>query len=231
MQRRRFLSAAATGAAVGLAACAKGRSAELQLIEPASQFDRAAFEKIAAVPADIRQAWDGRGYHPEILGNIKNAYNGYQFGFGIKPERISIALVLHGDGTAYAYDDATWQKYKIGESLGLKDPSGNYVTTNVFAHARSAAETAADPNDPKGMYQDATVEALQRRRLAVMVCHVAVAQQARVLASSGIVHGMSAQEILSDLASHLIPGVLVVPSGVSAIGLLQHRYGYVYATS
>lgn len=119
-------------AALATDACAKNAPAQLELVEPSSEFDYAAFAKLVGRPFDVRQAWDMYGYVPTALGSIKSAYNGYQFGFGITPERIGMAACLHGTANAFAYDDAMWAKYKLGEAFGFKDPTGNIVSTNIF---------------------------------------------------------------------------------------------------
>jgi hypothetical protein len=230
MQRKVFLAASAA-AAVAVAACENGRATELELVESAAHFEPAAFQSLAKKSADVRQLWDVSGYDPHVLGSIKNALNGYQFGFGIKPAGIATALCLHDDGNAFAYGDAVWQKYNLGQALQAKDPTGNAVRTNVFVSTRSPNDPSADPNDPKSMYQDATIEALQRRGTAVLVCHTAAAEQSRDFVQRGIAPpGMSAQAVLADLLAHVIPGSIVVPSMVAAIGLMQSRYGYAYTS-
>ena len=217
-------------AALATDACAKNAS-RLELVEPKSEFDYAAFAKLVNKPADVKQLWDMNGYVPTALGGIKNAFNGYQFGYGIAPDRIAMTACLHGTANAFAYNDSMWAKYKLGEAFNFKDPSGNIVSTNIFYHARSQATTTADPNDPTSMYQDGTIEALQRRGLVVMVCHTAAAEQARSLASSGAASGESPEDVLKDLLSNLMPGVTVVPSMVATVGLLQYRFHYAYTAA
>ena len=179
----------------------------------------------------MHQLWDMDGYVPRALGAIKSAYNGYQFGYGIAPASIAMVACLHGYANAFAYNDAIWAKYKIGEAFGFKDPSGNVVSTNIFFHARSQATTAADPNDGASMYQDGTIEALQRRGLNVLVCHTAAAEQARTLVSDGAApQGSTPVDVLKDLLANLLPGVTVVPSMVATVGILQNRFKYAYTT-
>ncbi len=217
-------------AAVATDACAKSAS-ELEMIEPKSEFDYTAFVKLVNRPFAVRQLWDVNGYIPTALGGIKNAYNGYQFGFGIAPDAIGMIACLHGSANAFAYNDSMWSKYKLGEVFSFKDPSGNVVTSNIFYHARSQAVTTADPNDPASMYQDGTLEALARRGLTIMVCHTAAAEQARSLIDSGAVRtGTAPSDVLRDLLANLVPGVTVVPSMVATVGLLQNRFHYAYTS-
>lgn len=229
MERKVFFAAAASAAALA-AGCAKGRADELELVETSSQFDYAGFAKRVGRPAGVRQVWDGDGYHPQILGGIKNAYNGYQFGFGIAPPAIAMALCLHAMATTFAYNDAMWAKYRFGESFSLREPSGAPVAGNVFFHARSQANAMADPNDPHGSYQDATIEALQRRGLMVFACNNAMADHAKALVGAGLAPAGTEEAVRRELAANLMPGVSSVPSGVATIGLLQSRFRYAYAT-
>ena len=232
MERKTFLATAALAAALATDACAGTSSNELDMVEPKSEFDYGSFRKVVSRPADVRQLWDMDGYVPTALGAIKSAFNGYQFGYGIAPERIAIVACLHGNANAFAYDDATWAKYRIGEAFGFKDPSGNAVTTNIFYPARSQAVTTADPNDGQSMYQDGTIEALQRRGLIVLACHTAAAEEARSLISAGAAPtGMTPSDVLADLLAHVRPGTIVVPSMVATIGILQNRFKFAYTTT
>jgi hypothetical protein len=135
---------------------------------------------------------------------------------------------LHNVGNIIGYDDAVWKKYNFGDVFGIKDRSGNTITSNIFATARGRADRNASPNDTKGMYQDPTLETLQGRGVVFLLCHTGAAEQARVLAANGSATGMTPEGVLRDLLSHVRHGVLVVPSAVSTIGLLQSRFNYSY---
>ncbi len=229
MQRKTFLATTATIAALSTAACAAGTAAELDVVETASQFDYPALKKLVDKQADVHQLWDVGSNPPAALSEIKNALNGYQFGYGIKPNRIAMVACLHNVGNIVAYDNAAWQKYNFGDVFGVKDRSGNPITTNIFAHARVKPDPNANPNDPHGMYQDPTLETLQRRGVVVLLCHTGAAEQARILAQNGA-QGAAPEAILRDLLAHVVPGVLVVPSSVATIGLLQNRFRYSYTS-
>jgi intracellular sulfur oxidation DsrE/DsrF family protein len=211
-------------------ACAKG-SSQLEMIESKSDFDYAGFVKLVDRPFAVRQLWDVNGYIPTALGGIKNAFNGYQFGYGIAASAIGMLACLHGTANAFAYNDSMWTKYKLGQVFSFKDPTGNIVTTNIFYHARSQPVTTADPNDPASMYQDGTLEALQRRGLIVMVCHTAAAEQARSLIDAGVVPaGTAVEDVLRELLANVVAGVTIVPSMVATVGLLQSRFHYAYTS-
>lgn len=224
--------AGALVAALATDACAKGGASELEIVEGKSEFDYASFVKLVERPgAAVHQLWDIDGYVPRALGAIKSAYNGYQFGYGIAPGSIAMLACLHGYANAFAYNDSVWAKYKIGEAFGFKDPSGNVVATNIFFHARSQPTITADPNDGASMYQDGTIEALQRRGLNVLVCHTAAAEQARTLVAAGAApQGSTPSDVLTDLLANLMPGVTVVPSMVATVGILQNRFKYAYTS-
>jgi intracellular sulfur oxidation DsrE/DsrF family protein len=221
VERKIFLAAGALVAALATDACAKGGASELEIVEGKSEFDYSGFVKLVERKgAAVHQLWDIDGYVPRALGAIKSAYNGYQFGYGIAPESIAMLACLHGYANAFAYNDSMWAKYKIGEAFGFKDPSGNVVATNIFFHARSQPATTADPNNVESMYQDGTIEALQRRGLNVLVCHTAGAAP----------QGSTPPDVLTDLLANLMPGVTVVPSMVATVGILQNRFKYAYTS-
>lgn len=233
MQRRAFLASTALAATSAVACAQSGRSGALELVETSAQFDRAAFAKMVDAPGALaRQLWDSGTYDPLVLGAIKNALNGWQFGFGLAPEKIAMVACFHGAANAYLYNEYIWQRYHLGQALGFKDPSGTIVATNIFYPARTTIDIMADPNDPQGMYQDATIQALQRRGVVFLACHTAAADLARELvAGSAAPHGMTAPTVLKDLVGNLVPRASVVPSQVATIGYLQLRYHYAYTTT
>lgn len=231
MRRATFIAATAVAAALVTDACAKSVPKELELVESAREFDYKALVAAVTKTTDVRQLWDIDGYEPTALGAIKSAYNGYQFGYAVAPSQIGMVACLHGYANAFAYDDTIWNTYKIGQSFGFKDPGGNVVATNIFYHARTTETAPTDPNARGSMYQDGTLEALQRRGLTVLICHTAAAEQAGMFVRAGIAPtGLTPSDVLADLLAHVVPGVIVVPSMVATIGLLQNRFKYAYTT-
>jgi|ERR1700722_1845048 hypothetical protein len=231
MNRKDFLAASATAAASSGVAAAAEPPGGTHLVERRSDFDAAAFANIVGRPAAIRQVFEAVAFRPSVLGNVKNALNGLQFGFGYSPDAIVVALAGHGPSAAYAYPDQIWVKYHLGEFLKLSDAAGAPVASNVFLRRRAPIDVRADPDDAAGMYQDASIEMLQRRGLIVLACHTAIEEQARAIFARGFAPGaMSAADVAADILTNLIAGTVVVPSMVATIAVLQATYHYTYLT-
>jgi len=234
MNRSAFIAASAAVAAASPAVAqesAKNVPGGTHFVERKADFDGDAFAKIVGRDAQIRQLYEAVNFKPALLNNVKNSFNGLQFGFGYPADSIAIVLAEHGASSSYAYTDYVWQKYKIGELFEIKDAAGAPVVSNVYLKRRSPADRNADPDDDKGMYQDTSIEALQARGLIVLTCHTAVEEQARTIVKKGLAPaGMTASQVADDILTHLIPGALVVPSMVATIAVLQATYHYTYLT-
>jgi hypothetical protein len=94
----------------------------------------------------------------------------------------------------------------------------------------STYDPDADPNDEHGMYQDTSIQMLQRRGLIMLTCHTAVEEQSRKIVKAGLAPaGMSPTDVANDILTHLIPETLVNPSMLATVAVLQKVYGYTYA--
>lgn len=232
MNRTAFLSSSATLVAAGVAlpAAAAAVPGGTHFVERKADFDEAAFAAIVGRAADIRQLFESVAFKPGLFGNVKNALNGLQFGYGYAPTRIVMAVAGHGASSAFTYSEYVWQKYRIGEFFGLKDADGNAIASNTFFAAKNPYDIQADPDDEKGMYQDASIEMLQKRGVIMLTCHTAVEEQSKAIVKRGFAPaGTTAQDVASDILTHLIPGALVNPSMVATVAVLQARYHYTYA--
>ncbi|HVR47779.1 MAG TPA: twin-arginine translocation signal domain-containing protein [Candidatus Binatia bacterium] len=228
MNRRGFLAASTVIAASG-ATPGEVVPGGTHLVERRADFDAAAFGRAVGRPAQIRQLYEAVAFRPAVLNNVKNSFNGLQFGFGYSPSTIAVALAAHGPSAVYGYGDELWGKYRLGEFFKLTDATGNPIVSNVFVVKRAVIDAAADPDDPAGMYQDTSLEMLQHRGLVVLICHTAVEEQARGLVKGGFAPaGASANDVADELLTHLIPGAVVVPAMVATIAVLQAKYRYTY---
>jgi len=207
---------------------------EAQLVWKVSEWKLAEFGKLVQDPARIKQLYDivqiGDG---KFLNNIKNSFNGLQFGFAIPERQIKIVAALHGPANMLNYDDYVWQKYQIGEWLKVSDPAtGKPAMKNVFYNSKiglNHQSAANDPDDANSIYQDTSIEALQARGAQFLSCHTALEEQVRALISRNKL-SQSPEDIVKDMLGHIVPGVLVVASMVAAIAVLQAEGHYTYIT-
>ena len=232
MNRGTFIASSVSLAALaGTPAVAGAQSVPggTHLVERKADFDEAAFVQLVNKPADVRTVIEAVSWHPPVFANIKNALNGLQVGFGYPQDRIAIVFAPHGASSAFTYSDYVWSKYKIGDFFKLKDDKGDAIASNTFLAAKASAST--DPDDPAGLYQDTSIETLQKRGVVFLTCHTAVEEQARGLVKAGNAPaGMSPSQVAEDILTHLIPGTHVVPSMMGTIMVLQQRFHYGYQT-
>ena len=110
-----------------------------------------------------------------------------------------------------AYNDAIWAKYKLGEFVSITDPATKApATRNIFFHSK-----AGDVPFP-GM----AIEKLQDRGVTFVVCNVAHTVISGIL---GQKLGMTADAAKAEMEKGLIPGFILVPSGVLAVHRAQEK--------
>jgi intracellular sulfur oxidation DsrE/DsrF family protein len=219
----------------GVAALAAGSEANAQLVYRQSEWKGKDFDHLVNSPAHVRQVFDVTGIeHGMFLNGIKNSLNGLEFGFDVPASQIQIVGALHGPANAVNYDDYVWSKYHIGEIFKVDDPkTGKPAERNIFYPSKAGKDmhyASKDPNDENSVYQDGSVQALQSRGVKFLSCHTALEEQARML-----VHILklseSPEDAVKDMMAHALPGVLIVPSMVASLALLQNRGHYAYTRS
>jgi hypothetical protein len=234
MNRRSFVSAAATSVAAFATLGTAGRAAKAQLVYTKSDWKLGEFNQLAKNPAQFKQLYDiipiANG---SFLNNITNSLNGLHFGFGIPEEQIKIVAALHGPANMLNYDDFIWHKYHIGEWLKVNDlATSQPALRNPYYASKAGAALhyrTDEPDSLDSIYQDTSIQALQHRGVKLLSCHTALEEQVRVL----IAHQNLTQqpeEIVKEMLTHTLPDVLVVAAMVAAIALLQTDGHYSYIT-
>jgi len=225
MRRRAFVAATAIGVGSAIAA-GRAASSPAPAATPASapaggavpfHFDRMAFQAILAKPYPHRQMITAITYGqaesvPHYLANSLRAYADPN-GFAAGPSGLHCAAVLYGPAIAMVLDDAAWVKYPIG-TLTFKD--------------RTKPIAANSPDIPrKNPLLDDATELVAQHDVAFFVCNNAFSGIAASIAK--IVDGgePSRERVVAihdDLATHLIPGSMLVPAGVAAINAVQEAH-------
>ncbi len=228
--RRSFLGhAAAVSAAIATPALA---AAQAPVLFKPGDWKMASFQQLLQSSHDVKQLYDATIVDDgNALDHMVNSLNGLQFGFGIPADRIKLVGAFRAMATVLNYDDAAWEKYRIGEQQNIKDPkTGKPAIRNIFAASAAGSPphyTSTDPDSDNSLYQDASISALQARGVQFLACHLAIHHHAKMLVTK-LKLPQTPAEVERDLAAHLLPGVLVVPSMVSAIAMLQARGQFTY---
>ncbi|HCC57643.1 MAG TPA: hypothetical protein DEQ47_10345 [Solibacterales bacterium] len=208
--------------------------AKAQLVYQRADWKAAEFEVLLKSPARIKQAYDvvqiteGR-----FLNNIKNSLNGLHFGFGLPVNQMQVVAALHGPVNMLNFDDFFWGKYAVGAWLKIDDPkTGAPAARNIFYPSPAGKDLrypSKDPNDESSSFQDKSIQGLQARGVRLLSCHTAMEEQAKVLVKR-LKLDQAPEQVVHAMLAHTVPGVLVVPSMVAAIALLQTEGHYSYIT-
>ena len=116
-----------------------------------------------------------------------------------------------------AWNDAMWEKYKIGELFRLIDPVTKApAKRNMFLHPR-----AGDPVLFNGAMAVAGIASLQQMGAKFLMCNNAFIAWMSFLSGSGTKGNPAV--IDRDIRANLIPGVITVPAMVIAIEKAQGK--------
>lgn len=230
--RKRFLGTAALAASAALVACRPPthtfRERKLgKLVYPVltpKQYDYAGMMAKLRVGTAHKQLFpaSGAAVQPEtdistLYLHMQFAMNGLQFSLE-KSEKLAAIAVLSGSSVIFGLNDDMWRSYGLGERFGL-------APTNIYYRATSNLDPSASPNDPKGMYQDWSAQAVLKRGGSFMVCHNAMTYFATDCA---IRKHREPQSVMQEWLANFLPGFSVVPSGITAIYLAAQNGWQIY---
>jgi hypothetical protein len=128
------------------------------------------------------------------------------------PDDVNVLIGISHKSFAMNASDALWERFKLGEHWGIKDPStGKPSTRNIFLGPATGAGAA-------------TIRGLQARGVKFWQCNFALGSVSAELAQ---LTGGKAADIRTELLAGLLPGVRLVPAHTWAIGFVQER-GFTY---
>ena len=230
ISRRSFFSQATVGLAT---LTTLGIPANTEPIYTVPEWKMAEFQQLLKQRAQVKQMYDVANIEDgNFLLHIKNSLDGLQFGFGVPANRIKIVSAMRGAANLVNFDDYVWEKYNLGELLHIKDlKTGKPATRNIYypSDAGNPPKYASqNPNDRKSLFQDTSIQALQSRGVQFLSCHMATEGWAQHIIQKKKL-SLQPEEVTRDMQSHILPGVLIVPSMVAAVALLQSqgRFSYI----
>jgi intracellular sulfur oxidation DsrE/DsrF family protein len=234
--RRGFLAKVAGGlAAIGLAGLTKP-------IEAIAQEKKGGPAKTPAAmhPADVwfnkvkgshRVVYDSTEPHEIMPFAWSKVFLMTNEATGSPKTDCGVVVVLRHAAIGYAFQDEAWSKYNFTELFNAKD----------HGPAFQAADAKTGPlmrnpfwNVKHGDFAlpgigavDIGIKDLQNEGVMFCVCNAAMTVYSNIVAQQ---KGITAEEVMKDWMSQLIPGIQVVPSGVWALGRAQeHGCKYIFA--
>ena len=123
------------------------------------------------------------------------------------------AIVVRHSAFALAVQDAGWAKYKLGEFIKLNDAKTGAPSVRNPFYKMAAADQ---------LLPGYGIDELLSKGVLVGVCNVALTVFSGMLASK-LGGGLTGDGVKNDLVANLIPGVVVVPSGVLAVNRTQEK--------
>lgn len=207
--RRSFLGRLAAGTA------ALGLSALTPVTACAAEKTKATAADTTSKPAE----WPGelKGKHKQLVDAF--AFNeGFPLAFAFTfllpypatdASAASAVVVLRHMAFPLALTDAIWEKYKIGKTFNLIDPSTKApAVRNAFYHA-TPGSLAVD---------DMAIDKLMARGTTFGACNVALHILSGKLAGNA---GVTPEQAAKEWEAGIIPGITVIPSGTWGVNRAQ----------
>lgn len=124
-------------------------------------------------------------------------------------------VVLRHEAIPFAMGDALWAKYKLGEQFDIEDKTTKApAVRNVVAHIK-------DGDMPM---PDMALEKMQARGVVFGVCELAITVHSMQFAKA---MDMKPEDVKKELIAGLLPGIVMLPSGVYAVNRAQAA-GFTY---
>lgn len=134
--------------------------------------------------------------------------DGYKDVAGIDTKDLGLVVVLRHRAIPMAFGDAIWNKYDVGATFKLNDPTtGEPAKRNPFLHVTK--------DDKKGLVgPDQSLQVLYDKGVIFLGCNNAAMGWGSMLAQKA---GTKADDVRAELKANLIPGMTLLPTGIFAV--------------
>lgn len=212
--RRQFLRW--LGASTLLAATGRGADAQVQAEARAAgvkgvarspvsdEWDMSWVEKISG---DARAVFDvptpGEG---EGVWRAERWREDYENVYGSKPGALTAVLVIRHEAIPLIMDNDYWKRFEVGKKLGIKDhDTKRWAAENPVSTTHHGAPTKSDRY---------TIQHFLANGGIVLACNLAFL--GRVVSEYGEGDDLSSDDAYARAREHIVPGVILQPSGIFA---------------
>ncbi|HUI11493.1 MAG TPA: hypothetical protein VL221_14265 [Bacteroidota bacterium] len=219
IQRRHFLGTLLATASVGAAGLAlpvsRAVAAEAPSPDPGgSQFD----QWLGKIKGKHRQVFDCPAPKMGLPFAWARVFLMTNAAVGVPEKDVTAVMVLRHDGIPLGMESRLWEKYKFGEMFDVNDQETKKpLTMNPFWQAKEGSLPLP------GM----SIDELQKSGVLMGICDIALTVYSQM---AGKKMSMDPADVKKDWVSGILPGILVVPSGVLAVNRAQeHGCTYCFA--
>jgi intracellular sulfur oxidation DsrE/DsrF family protein len=147
------------------------------------------------------------GYAVDLASGL---YSTYKDVHNAGDDQVRIVIVARRGGTPLVFGDAIWDKYPISTETKMMDNDNTPYRRNPFYRPRPGASPESATNK---------IESLSKRGAIFLVCNVAANNWVRSLAEKT---QRDREEVKREVFANLVPGTIVMPSGVFALMRAQN---------
>jgi intracellular sulfur oxidation DsrE/DsrF family protein len=236
--RRGFLGLMATGAAaLGLTALTSPFRVNGQQKTPPMKTDRPAAPKNDAdvwfgkVKGTHRAAFDCTRPHEVMPMAWPLVFLMTNEATGSPASDCGVVVILRHEAIAYAFKDELWAKYKFSEVFKGTDDLGH-----AYSGGDASTGKTRNPflNTKKGDFKlpgfgevDLSIKGLMDKGVMFAVCNAATTVYTAAVAG---MTNQKAEDVYNEWKANLVPGMMLVPSGVWACGRAkEHGCAYIFA--
>jgi intracellular sulfur oxidation DsrE/DsrF family protein len=151
------------------------------------------------------------------LLHIRNYLETWKSAYKMPDNQVNAIGTFYGKTIPLGLSDAMWAKYPLGAAIEAKDANGAPLTRNMFNDPQ--------PGDPFAYgFFDSSIKALQARGTRFVLCNNALTIWSGMIAKKA---NADQKAVYEELASNMLPGVILIPGMVVAINKAQeHGFSY-----
>ena len=172
---------------------------------PTSSWDMSWVDRLKN--ASYRAVFDANevadGFALDLAGMFMDQFRGV---YGTRDEETRAVIVARQLGAPLAFGDSLWARYEIGAETHVNDPT-------THAPARLNPFWSAPAESPRA-HDRSTLDALLGRGATLLVCNIAAMNWAARLAQK---LERDVEETRNQVRNGLVPGAILVPSGIFAL--------------
>jgi hypothetical protein len=129
----------------------------------------------------------------------------YKEVYGAPRTEMAPVLVIRHAAIALIMNDEYWKRFKVGKSAKIRDPKGKWAEANPVR---------VTPPDTPPAYAHVSLEAFMRDGGTILACNWAFGQ---VVSRFRTADKLDAKQARERALAHVIPGVILQPSGIFAV--------------